>query len=190
MIIAGDNQRTAPLAGACIYERGNLLLGASEAVFSASRAYRYRLSRTWGDPSRRVMWIMLNPSTADALADDPTIRRCTGFSKAWGFGGLVVVNLFALRATDPRELAAHARPAGRANDQFIGEAADGAALVVAAWGAHPAAADRAGQVTRLVTGKGIDLMCLGVTKAGHPKHPLYVRKDAALVPYRRGEGVA
>ena len=190
MIIAGDNQRTAPLAGACIYERGNLLLGGSAAVFSASRAYRYRLSRTWGDPASRLVWIMLNPSTADALADDPTIRRCTGFSKAWGFGGLVVVNLFALRATDPRELAAHARPAGRANDQFIGEAADGAALVVAAWGAHPAAADRAGQVTRLVTGEGIDLMCLGVTKAGHPKHPLYVRKDAALVPYRRGESVA
>src|SRR5450755_1416997 len=105
------------------HESASLLFGTGSAVFSADRTYRYRLTRTWGSSGSHAVWVMLNPSTADALADDPTIRRCTGFSRALGLDGLVVVNLFALRATEPRELRRHPEPAGPANDWFIQEAA-------------------------------------------------------------------
>jgi hypothetical protein len=166
----------------CIREESPLLVGRAAAVFSPSRAYRYQLSRTWGTASS-LTWIMLNPSTADALTDDPTIRRCTGFAKAWGYGGLTVVNLFALRATDPRELTVHARPVGNDNDWFIRDAVHHFALPVAAWGAHPMARARGAEVAAMLDAAGIRLTCLGTTKAGHPRHPLYVRADAPLIPY-------
>jgi hypothetical protein len=160
-----------------------MLIGERTAVFSPSRAYRYKLSRTWATGGNHVAWIMLNPSTADAMTDDPTIRRCTAFAKAWGFDGLSVVNLFALRATDPRELAVHARPAGADNDWFIRETAQGAPAVVAAWGAHAMARRRGAEVARMLDADGVGLLCLGVTKDGHPRHPLYVHGDAPLVTY-------
>jgi hypothetical protein len=165
-----------------IHESSRQLIGRSEAVFSEDRAYRYQLSRTWGDESRPVVWIMLNPSTADAMADDPTVRRCAGFAKAWGFASLRVVNLFALRSTDPRGLAC-ADPVGPANDGFILLAAQAGALVIAAWGTHGHLRGRGAQVTRMLGEADISLDCLGVTKDGHPRHPLYVRADAELVPY-------
>jgi hypothetical protein len=170
---------------AFLHESAPLLFGVGKAVFSADRAYRayrYRLSRVWGSGGTQAVWVMLNPSTAGAAEDDPTIRRCLAFTKAWGMDGLTVVNLFALIATDPRELARHPDPAGPACDQFIAEAITPGSLVVAAWGAHPLAERRTDEVMATVAARAglAGASCLGVTKAGFPRHPLYIRGDAEL----------
>jgi hypothetical protein len=168
------------MTAAYVHESAPLLTGSAEAVFSEDRAYRYRLSRTWGSSGTHAVWIMLNPSTADAMADDPTIRRCTAFTKAWGLAGLTVVNLFALRATDPRELLSHPAPVGGANDRFIREEVHPWSVVVAAWGAHKITAARSRAVMEIIAAAGSGVGCLGVTKGGHPRHPLYVPASQAL----------
>lgn len=146
------------------------------AQLSADGIYRYELRRTWGDPREVVGWIMLNPSTADASQDDPTIRRCVGFARAWGYGGIVVRNLFALRATDPSALRAHSDPVGIENDHWllVGRSTD--LLTICAWGVHGALNGRAKQVVRSLTSGGHHLYHLGLTKGGAPKHPLYLPK--------------
>jgi hypothetical protein len=151
---------------------------ASGACFDASRVYRYRLWRDWHappQPSRRVLWIMLNPSTADDVTLDPTIRRCIAFSRAWGYTGLEVVNLFALRATDPALLRRAADPVGAGNDAAIAAALGDCHAAVAGWGAHPLAVPRAALVRDLARALRRPLFCLGVTKSGQPRHPLYLR---------------
>jgi hypothetical protein len=158
------------------------LFGSKTAVLSPDERYRYLLTRECA-AGPGLTFIMLNPSTADDQVDDPTIRRCIRFAGREGAGRLVVVNLFALRATDPRELARHPDPAGPRNDEFILMHCRPGSRVVAAWGAHPFAAERARAVTAAVVGNGASLHCLGVTKDGHPRHPLYVRGDAPLLPY-------
>lgn len=150
-----------------------------DAVLSPCGVYRYRLLRAWDDKPR-VWWVMLNPSTADASVDDPTIRRVVSFSQGWGYGGCVVVNLFALRATDPAALKGHADPIGPDNDLHL-RLALAAPLVVAAWGANKTCG-RDQAVMRLLAGKS--LHCLEKTKEGHPKHPLYVRGDATPTLFR------
>ena len=107
------------------------------ATFSADRRYRYRLWREWDRSRAVVAFVMLNPSTADASRDDPTIRRCIGFARAWGFGGVEVANLFALRATDPRHLRGVPDPVGPRNARSLKLALAHASLVVVAWGADP-----------------------------------------------------
>lgn len=158
----------------------------STAAISDCGTYRYQLTRAWA-PGPCDVWIMLNPSTADAEIDDPTIRRCVGFSRGWGSGSLVVVNLFALRATDPEALVRHPDPIGPENDRHIELAAAGAhhhgGRVIAAWGAHRMAEYRAWDVHRVVRRQG-PLVALGVTKQGAPRHPLYVKGDASLQPWR------
>jgi hypothetical protein len=161
---------------------GDMLGTAAGAVFNEPRTHRYLLERHWL-PGPVVTWIMLNPSTAGAVADDPTIRRCARLARREGCGGMRVVNLYALRATDPRELRRHPDPIGSRNDQFIEEQTRDS-LVVAAWGAHGALNDRGHEVGRRLAAAGIHLHCLGVTSAGHPRHPLYVRGDAPLVPWQ------
>jgi hypothetical protein len=157
-----------------------LLAGEASAVFSEDMTYRYKLTRTWGTSGTHAVWVMLNPSTADARQDDPTIRRCTAFTKAWGLDGLVVVNLFALRATDPVELLGHPAPVGEANDRFIRDAVHPWSVVVAAWGTHKIAAARARAVLGILTAQTDAVGCLGVTKDGRPRHPLYVPATHAL----------
>jgi hypothetical protein len=125
---------------------------------------------------------MLNPSTADAERDDPTIRRCGGFARAWGFGAMTVVNLFALRATDPARLRRARDPIGRDNDRHIAEAAAGADALVLAWGIHGALRDRDRAVLALLS--ELRPSCLGLTRGGHPRHPLYLPRAAAPVPFR------
>ena len=120
---------------------------------------------------------------ADHMRDDPTIRRCIGFARDWGFGRLVVVNLFALRSTSPRALRRAPDPVGPRNDRWIARLAADAELVIAAWGALGNYRDRA----RLVTSTLSDLYCLGRTRDGSPRHPLYVRRDAAR---QRSDGCA
>lgn len=150
----------------------------STAELSSDGVYRYELRRIWGDPNHLVGWIMLNPSTADATADDPTIRRCVGFARDWGYGGIVVRNLFALRATDPAVLKTHPEPIGPENNYWLLSGSTDA-LTVCAWGVHGALGGRAIRVLRLLGAGGVQLRHLGLTKAGHPRHPLYLPKTAA-----------
>ena len=156
----------------------------SHAVFNEARTHRYLLTRRWArwalGPA--MTWIMLNPSTADAFADDPTIRRCISFARREGCGSLRVLNLFALRATDPRELRKHPDPVGPRNDQMI-RSQPRSAFTVAAWGADALAVERGQEVARLLAATAVPLSCLGVTSGGHPRHPLYIRADAPLIPW-------
>jgi len=153
------------------------------AVISPCGLYRYRLTRTWDRELRPAAFVMLNPSTADATVDDPTIRRCVGFAKREGCGGIVVVNLFALRSTDPAGLLAAADPVGPDNDRHIREAAEQCHPVIAAWGAHGDHDLRNLHVRDMLGEISVGVMCLGTTKGGHPRHPLYVKGDAPLVPW-------
>lgn len=167
----------------------NDLFLKSDAVISPCGKYRYSLSRTWDEELRPACFIMLNPSTADADKDDPTIRRCVGFAKSWGCGGIVVVNLFAWRATDPAYLVGLrlAEASGPENERHIREAVIACKPVVAAWGARGVQFKRDEAVLNLIRSAGLPWPeCLGVTKDQHPRHPLYVRADAALVPFLRG----
>jgi len=151
------------------------------ADLSADGVYRYALTRQWAREKPTVAFIMLNPSTADGLVDDPTIRRCLGFAHDWGFGTLRVVNLFALRATDPRELSIHADPIGVENARHVCRAVIESMQVVCAWGAHPMAAKSAigPLIRRVAQEQGISLTCLGTTASGAPRHPLYLPNATA-----------
>lgn len=154
----------------------------SGAVISDCGTYRYRLWRRWND--RPVCcFVMLNPSTANAEQDDPTIRRCIGYARGWGFGGLDVVNLFAFRATDPASLLAAHDPIDPENDRHLREAAWDAGAVVCAWGAYGRYLGRSEAVCEMLDAAGIPLRALKVTRGGEPGHPLYLRNDARLVPY-------
>ncbi len=157
------------------------LFQQSGAKISDCGLYRYRLWRTWDEDKPPLVFVMLNPSTADADKDDPTIRRCMGFARRLGHGGIVVCNLFAYRATAPEVLSTVADPVGPMNDEEIVVACM-ARRVVAAWGAEPFARKRAADVTRRLKDAGVALYCLGVTKEGCPRHPLYVKGDALLIP--------
>jgi hypothetical protein len=154
------------------------------AAFDATGRYRYGLVRTWAR-GRRVAFVMLNPSTADAARDDPTIRRCVGFARAWGFGSLEVVNLFALRTPQPRDLVGAADPVGPENGRHVARALGRADLVVAAWGgaALARASDPLGRYAGVAT-----LRCLGRTRSGAPRHPLYLRASTRLVPFGGSPG--
>jgi hypothetical protein len=166
---------------------GDLFSDAPRATarLSDDGVYRYDLTRTWGNLDGPATFIMLNPSTADAAADDPTIRRCIGFARSWGCDGLRVVNLYALRSTDPRSLWTHPDPVGPDNDTAIADAASAAAYddlpLVAAWGTH-ARPDRVERVLALPYVRD-RLQCLGVTNAGAPRHPLYLPASQPLLPW-------
>ena len=156
-----------------------------DAVITADGRYRYLLSREWDVfENRRVLFVMLNPSTADATQDDPTIRKCVGFAKRWGFGALDVVNLYALRSTKPDGLwAPGVEPIGEVNDAWIDRAALGASRIIAAWGSEMRAQGRARDVlARLATRHHVE--ALRVT-LGPPWHPLYVPYAAEPVVVRR-----
>jgi hypothetical protein len=152
------------------------------AIFSPCGAYRYRLGRSWIGGQGTVLWVMLNPSTADAEKDDPTIRRCIGFSQLWGYSALVVVNLFALRSTNPAGLYAHPYPIGPDNDDHIVATARTARMVVAAWGNHGGYLARGEAVARML--RPCVPHHLGLTKTGQPKHPLRLPADTSLEPWR------
>src|SRR5262249_12400239 len=154
------------------------------AILSPCLTYRYVLTRAWDEALPLSYWIMLNPSTADASLDDPTIRRCMSFARRWGCGGIDVRNLFALRATEPRRLRGGDHPPfGPDNDKhLIALAERRPGPVVAAWGTHGALFSRGTYVTHLLAERAVPLSCLGTTKDGHPKHPLYVRTDVPLIP--------
>jgi len=155
--------------------------GVATATFTSDRSHRYRLSRIWDPMLPRVNFVMCNPSTADALVLDPTVRRCMGFAVAWGMGSCEVTNIFALRSTDPSALYANSDPIGPDNDTAILSAAAGADLVVAAWGVHGAHRDRGLHVRGLLA--EIELSVLRTTKGGHPNHPLYLPHYLSPYPW-------
>ena len=163
----------------------NLFPQSTGALLSDCGQYRYTLTREWDEGRPALTFIMLNPSTADATLDDPTIRRCIGFARDRGFGGLRVLNLFAFRATDPAHMKAAQDPVGPDNDIHLIAALTAAAAanapVIAAWGTHGAHNGRAAEVRELALQYGVELMCLGATRDGHPRHPLYVKADQEFV---------
>lgn len=147
---------------------------ASVAVYSDCERYRYLLTRVWDPSGRRALFIMLNPSTATELQNDPTVERCERRARALGFGAFRVTNIFAWRATDPKDMRAAADPVGPDNDAAITDSLPWADQVICAWGTHGAHLDRGPQVEALLRGTGAPLFHLGLSKAGHPKHPLYI----------------
>ena len=155
----------------------------SDAVLSDCGTYRYALMRRWAE-GHPLRFVMLNPSTADAEQDDPTIRRCIGFAKREGYAALIVLNLYAYRSTDPKALLTCADPVGPDNDRILRNhllsATEGHNPVVAAWGVN-ARPERVERVLNLWP--GVDWRCLGMTKDRHPRHPLYVRGDQSLDYY-------
>lgn len=142
------------------------------AILDAARVYRYTLERTWDRKKERVLFIMLNPSRADETSDDATVQRCKAFANDWGYGGLVVGNLFALIATNPRKLVAHSDPVGPENDSHLLRLGKDCSLVVVAWGnagkAVPLFQERQQFAKTLFQGR---MQCLGENKDGTPKHP-------------------
>jgi hypothetical protein len=153
--------------------------GPDMAAFSPDRVYRYSLWRQVVEPHDNLPWVAfigLNPSTADAFQNDPTVRRCMGFAERWGYGRMCMLNLFAYRATDPRIMRAQDDPIGDANDQFLRGVCAGVEAIVMCWGAHGAYRGRASQVREMLREmeKVGTLYHLGKTQGGQPKHPLYL----------------
>lgn len=159
------------------------------AVISPCGRYRYVLERQWRAAAPAMTIVMLNPSTADANTDDPTISRCIGFALREAFGGIRVLNLFALRATDPRELMNADDPVGPDNDDHLRRWIGNARRVVAAWGRcdQQLRRDRVAEVLALLP--DTRWLCFDTTKDGHPRHPLYLPSDEPLRPFPAKAGV-
>ncbi|MCC5969515.1 MAG: DUF1643 domain-containing protein [Pararhodobacter sp.] len=147
---------------------------ASTALYSPCQTYRYTLTRVWNPDGPKALFVMLNPSTATEVQNDPTVERCERRARALGFGAFRVCNIFAYRATDPRVMRAQADPVGPDNDAAITESALWADRVLCAWGTHGAHLGRGAAVEALLRASGQRLYHLGLSKAGHPKHPLYI----------------
>ena len=146
----------------------------STAVYSDCERYRYLLTRVWDPAGRKALFVMLNPSTATEVQNNPTVERCERRARALGFGAFRVTNIFAFRATDPRVMRAESDPVGPGNDAAIAESAPWADQVICAWGTHGEHLGRGPEVERLLRATGRPLYHLGLSKAGHPKHPLYI----------------
>ena len=150
-----------------------------EAKFSACRTYRYALWRTWDDSKPYAMFIGLNPSTADETDDDPTIRRCVGFAKNLGYGGLCMANLFAYRATVPSVMMSARDPVGPENDEWLGRLSSNAGIIIAAWGNNGKFLGRSKAVLCFIK----NVQCLKVNNSGEPSHPLYIPADTIPISY-------
>ncbi|MDQ0114962.1 DUF1643 domain-containing protein [Paenibacillus harenae] len=153
----------------------------SGAIFDITGQYRYALWRIWDQTAPRITFIMLNPSTANEWENDPTIRRCINFAKDWGFGSLGVVNLFAIRATNPIEIFKVNDPIGMENDHYIIDELEKSDLVILAWGTKGSYLNRDKEVLRLLS--SFELYAIDISKEGHPKHPLYLKANATPIKY-------
>ena len=152
---------------------------ASGAVFSRDERYRYGLWRNWNPSLGKVLFIGLNPSTADHQQNDPTIRRCIAFAQHWDYGGMLVGNLFAYRATRPPDLRKASQPAGPDNEKWLLRMAAVADLVIACWGNDGSYLSQDQSIQELLP----KLHCLKLNTTGAPAHPLYLRKTLKPVPY-------
>ena len=154
------------------------LFSKSGAVFSDCRKYRYALWRIWDGNKPLVMIIGLNPSTADETSNDPTITRCKSFARSWGYGGVLVANLFGFRATSPNELRVYHEPVGKENDFWVHEIAKEAVIKVAAWGNHGKFLNRSEKILTSLD----QLHCIQMNKSGEPAHPLYLKGELSPFP--------
>jgi len=146
------------------------------AVFSADRKYRYRLDRRWAEDNKILCFCMLNASDADEERNDPTVRRCIGFAEAWGYSGIVIVNMDALVSMNPKLLLTDPDPIGPENDTYIADAAMFSTKVIAGWGNYGACLPgRAAHVLEILDNLK-EVYCFSQTKLGQPRHPLYVKK--------------
>lgn len=150
------------------------------AEISGCKTYRYHLWRKWGSNSDVMTFIMLNPSTADAMKDDPTIRKCVNYAKREGCDAISVVNLFALRTPNPDDLYTHPAPVGPENDEWIVKICKNTSLVVAAWGNCGDYLNRAGIVSNQLNSMDIKVSCLIRNKSGSPRHPLYCNAKESI----------
>ncbi|MFA8384984.1 MAG: DUF1643 domain-containing protein [Pelagibaca sp.] len=153
----------------------------SRVWYSTCDLYRYGLSRVWDAAQPAVLFIMLNPSTADEHRNDPTVARCETRARSMGFGGVMIANIFAYRATRPQDLKRAEAPVGGANDAVLAHWTARAGLTIAAWGVHGGHKGRAAAVARRLDGP---MSHLGLTKDGHPRHPLYVSFATAPMGWR------
>lgn len=151
-----------------------------EANFSSCRHYRYLLEREWDENKPTVLFIMLNPSRADHKQDDPTIRRCIGFAKALGFGRLFIANLFAFKATKPSDLIKADEPSGPRNLEYLRKARKESQTIITAWGV-PSAIQKLAPEKQFKLINKWETYSLGYCKDGNPRHPLFLRKDAAMI---------
>lgn len=147
----------------------------SIALYSDCERYRYALTRTWDPSGKRLHFIMLNPSKATEVENDPTIERCERRARVLGFGAFQVTNIFAWRGTDPRKMRQAADPIGPDNDRIVAQGCDWADMIIAAWGTHGAHLGRGAAVAAQLAATDRAIHTFGLTKAGHPKHPLYIR---------------
>lgn len=155
------------------------------ATFSRCKRWRYLLWRRWDAHKPAANFLMLNPSTADEHQLDPTCARARDFAQRWGYGALIVTNVFAWRATDPQVLRAVGDPVGRGNDAAILRAAREAALVVAAWGNHGTYLERSRNVVSNLRAAGVALHALRLNAGGEPAHPLYLSSKLQPIPAYR-----
>jgi len=162
------------------------MVPGSGAIFDETGRYRYLLWRCWDQHSSAgaVTFVMLNPSRADAVKNDPTVRRCLGFARCWGYGALQVVNLFAYCATNPCELDQATDPVGPLNDEYVEFASQSAQQLILAWGDRGRIGNRDQQVLILL--KALPAFCLGITRRGQPRHPLYLASQTQPMPWPKG----
>ena len=157
----------------------------STAQYSDCGRYRYALTRTWDEQAKRVMFVMLNPSKANEITNDPTVERCERRARALGYGAFRVANIFAWRDTDPHQMRKAKEPVGPDNDAVLLEGADWADHIIAAWGAHGAHREHGYAMAELLHQTGRPLFHLGLTKAGHPRHPLYISYKTQPILWKR-----
>lgn len=155
------------------------------AVYSDCERYRYSLTRIWDQAGGRLNFVMLNPSKATEVQNDPTVERCERRARALGYGSFAVTNIFAWRETDPKAMRRAENPIGPDNDAVILERAAWAQTVIAAWGAHGEHQDRGPQVAELLAQAGMPLFHLGLSQKGHPRHPLYLPYAQLPEPWDR-----
>lgn len=146
----------------------------STAEYSDCEKYRYTLTRVWDPEGKKILFLMLNPSTATELQNDPTVERCEQRARKLGFGAFRVCNIFAFRATDPKVMREAEEPIGPENDAAIATACEWADEIVCAWGTHGAFMERGTEVEKMLRDMGVTAKHLGMSKHGHPKHPLYI----------------
>jgi hypothetical protein len=156
---------------------------SSVAIFSTCDQYRYLLRRTWSKDGPNIVFVMLNPSTATELKNDPTVERCQRRASE-RYGSFTIVNIFALRSTDPKALYVHSDPVGERNDEMIIDACRDADKVICGWGNHGILHQRGAQVMKLIRTIPKTVFAFKITKSGQPQHPLYISyaTDAVAIP--------
>lgn len=161
------------------------LVDACGADFSPCETYRYALYRIWDTNKKMLVVIGLNPSTADEAVDDNTVAKCRKWARAWGYGGLVMLNAFGFRATDPKVMKRCSEPIGPRNDEVIRLQCQQAGLVLVAWGVDGGMQDRDKEILKLLREDcpGVPIKCLAITKDGYPQHPLYIKSNTIPVDY-------